>query len=306
MRFVRWQGFAFVFLACSLSALAAERIAVVTLLEGPAALVRGTTRYALAEGVRVRPGDIIEVSEKGLAEIEFFDGAALALGPGARMLSIVASRGKSATGDYYVTRGAMKISGVKQGETIRLVTPVFTVQPGDGSAVLVLGAADGAVFVEGGAVRITEPAVKGVAPAPAVLKSGEFYARKADQKGALAARPPQSFISALPRTFLDPLPSRLARYKEREIQPKRLDEVSYAEVEDWLKAPPDIRRPLMPRFRPRLADPAFRSELIANLKSPPGVGPDPVSREIQAKESRSGQSRLPGSRRDRSRALARP
>ena len=72
MRFVRWQGFAFVFLACSLSALAAERIAVVTLLEGPAALVRGTTRYALAEGVRFRPGDIIEVSEKGLARDRVF------------------------------------------------------------------------------------------------------------------------------------------------------------------------------------------------------------------------------------------
>jgi hypothetical protein len=273
LRFVRWQGFAFVFLACSVSALASERIAVVTLLEGPAALVRGTTRYALAEGVRVRPGDIIEVSEKGLAEIEFFEGTALALGPGARMLSIVASRSKSATGDYYVARGAMKISGVKQGETMRLITPVFTVQPGEGSAVLVLGAADGAVFVEGGAVRITEPAVKGAAPAPAVLKGGEFYARKADQKGALAARPPQSFVAALPRTFLDPLPSRLARYKEREIQPKRLDEVNYAEVEDWLKAPPDIRRPLMPRFRPRLADPAFRSELIANLKHHPEWDP---------------------------------
>ena len=45
------------------------------------------------------------------------------------------------------------------------------------------------MFVEGGEVRITEPSVKGVAPAPAVLKSGEFYARKADQKGALAATP---------------------------------------------------------------------------------------------------------------------
>ena len=42
-----------------------------TLMEGPAALVRGTTRYALAEGVRLQPGDIIEVSDKGLAEIEF-------------------------------------------------------------------------------------------------------------------------------------------------------------------------------------------------------------------------------------------
>jgi hypothetical protein len=85
------------FLACSLAAPAAERVATVTLLEGPASLVRGVTRYALAEGVRFRPGDIIEVSDKGLAEVEFPEGAAFALAPGTRMLAIAGSRGKSET-----------------------------------------------------------------------------------------------------------------------------------------------------------------------------------------------------------------
>ena len=306
MRFVRWQGFAFAFLACSLSALAAERIAVVTLLEGPAALVRGTTRYALAEGVRVRPGDIIEVSEKGLAEIEFFEGTALALGPGARMLSIVASRGKSATGDYYVTRGAMKISGVKQGETMRFVTPVFTVQPGEGSAVLAAGrgggggirrgrrGADHGARGEGGGARLRQSSRAG----------SSMRARRI--RRARSPAPDAELHLRAAEVFLDPLPSRLARYKEREVQPKRLDEVSYAEVEDWLKAPPDIRRPLMPRFRPRLADPAFRSELIANLKYHPEWDPILFPEKYKPKNPAQGSRRLPGNRRDRSRALARP
>ena len=273
MRFVVWTRYAWALLACSLPAFAAERVGTVTLLEGPAAVVRGATRYALAEGVRLRPGDILEVSDKGLAEIEFPGGTAFALAPGTRMLAVDAPRGKSAAWDYYVTRGALKFSRVKQGESIRVLTPVFTLQPGEGAAVMVVAGAEGSVFVEGGEARITEPPAKGASPPPLTLKTGEFYTRKADQKAAVSSRPSQPFIAGLPRIFLDPLPSRLARYKDREVQPKRVEEVAYADVEDWLKAPPEIRRPLMPRFRPRLSDPAFRAALTANLKSHPEWDP---------------------------------
>ncbi len=260
-------------LACPLAAAAADPVATVTLLEGPAALVRGVTRYALAEGVRLQPGDIIEVSDKGLAQIEFANGVALALSARTRMLAVSTSRGKSAAGDYYVMQGALKLSGVKQGASFRFVTPVFTLQPAEGAAVLVVGSGEGSVFVEGGEARLIEPPAKGVAPAPLRLKSGEFFTRKADRKGAVAPRPSQAFIGALPKVFLDPLPSRVARFKEREVQPRRVEDVSYAEVEAWLKAPPDIRRPLLARFQPRVSDPAFRSGLVANLRFHPEWDP---------------------------------
>jgi hypothetical protein len=259
----RW---AFALLVCPLAAGAADRIATVTLLEGPAALMRGVTRYALVEGVRLQPGDIIENGDKGVTEIEFSDGAALALGPSTRMLTVSASRGKSAAGDYYVMQGALKLSGVKQAASVRFVTPVFTLETAEGTTVLVVDKGEGSVFVESGEARLIEPAAKGAASGPLRLKNGEFYTRKAEQRGTVAPRPSQAFIGALPRIFLDPLPSRMARYKERETQPRRGEEVSYADVEAWLKAPPDIRRPLIPRFRPRIHDPAFRSGLVANLK----------------------------------------
>jgi len=273
LRFLVWGGCALALFACPPCAPAAERVAIVTLLEGPATLVRGVTRYALAEGVRFRPGDIIEVSDKGLAEMEFSEGAAFAMAPGTRMLAIEQPRGKSGTVDYYVTRGALKLSRVKPGENMRFLTPAFTLQPGEGTIVLAVGGAEGSVFVEGGEVLIAEPPAKGAAAPPLRLKTGEFYTRKVDQKGVVATRPSQSFIAGLPKIFLDPLPSRLARYKDREVQAKRVEDVSYADVEEWLKAPADIRRPLMPRFRPRLSDPAFRSALVANLKSHPEWDP---------------------------------
>jgi hypothetical protein len=80
-------------------------------------------------------------------------------------------------------------------------------------------------------------------------------------------------MAAMPKAFFDPLPSRMARYKERETQPKRVDEVSYADVEAWLKAPPAIRRPLVARFEPRASDATFRAGLEANLRFHPEWDP---------------------------------
>jgi hypothetical protein len=250
----------------------------VTLLEGPAALVRGVTRYALAEGVRVQSGDIIEVGDKGLAEIEFPDGVALALGAGTRMLAISIPRGKSAAGDFYVMHGALKVAGVGKSARLRFLSPIFTLQPAEGVSVMIVRGEEGSVFVESGGARLA------VAPETVSLKSGEFYTRKAGLKGAVAPRPSPAFIAAMPKAFLDSLPSRMARYKERPVQPKRVDDVSYAEVEAWLKAPLAIRRPLVSRFEPRASNPAFRSSLIANLKFHPEWDPILFPEKYEPKE----------------------
>jgi len=265
-------------LASPMVAAAAEPAATLTLLEGEAGLVRGVARYALAEGVRLQSGDIVEVGEKGLAEIEFPDGAAIALGAGTRMLAQSMPRGSSAAGDYYVMRGLLKVSGVNKAARLRIPTPAFMLQPVDGVSVLIVRDGDGSVFIENGGARLT------VAPATLNLKTGDFYARKAGQKGAVAPRPSQEFIATLPKLFLDPLPSRMARYKDREVQPKRIDDVSYADVEAWLKAPLVIRRPLVARFEPRANDPKFRASLEANLRFHPEWDPVLYPEKYEPKE----------------------
>jgi hypothetical protein len=254
-------------LVCPAVAAAADSVATVTLLEGSAGLIRGVTRYALAEGVGLHPGDIVEVGDKGLAEIEFGGGAALALGAGTRILAVALAQGGSTGSDFYALHGSLKLSGVKAGTHFRLATPVLTLQPGQGTAVMVVGAGEGSVFIENGDARLSIP------PPPVRLKSGDFYTRKGGQKGTVAPRPSQAFIAGLPKLFLDPLPSRLARYKGRQIQPRQIGEVSYAEVEAWLKAPPELRRPMVSRFRSRASDPAFRSALVSNLKFHPEWDP---------------------------------
>ena len=194
------------------------------------------------------------------------------MGPGTRVFAIGESRGKSEKGDYYVTRGALKLSRLKRGVTFRFVTPFFVLQPIEGATVFVLETGAGAVFVEAGAAQVEEPAAKGPGQTRS-LKGGTFYSRRQDQAGVLAQRPAAGFISALPRVFLDPLPSRFERFKNRETQPRRMDEVAYADVEDWLQAPRDIRRPLLKRFRPRARDAAFRADLVKNLSHHPEWDP---------------------------------
>jgi len=267
LRVVLPMCWAFFLLACPLAAAAADPAPTLTLLEGPAGLVRGVARYALAEGARMQSGDIIEVGDKGLAEIEYPDGTAIALGAGTRMLAVSMPRGKSAAGDYYVMQGALKVAGVSKAARLRVFTPLFTLSPVEGVSVMVVGAGAGSVFIESGEARLA------AAPATLSLKSGEFFARKAGQKGAVAQRPSKEFIEALPKAFFDPLPSRMARYKEREAQPKRIDDASYADVEAWLKAPPAIRRPLVARFESRASDPKFRAGLEANLRFHPEWDP---------------------------------
>jgi hypothetical protein len=288
VRIVQLRRWALALLACPLAASAADATVTVTLLEGPATLIRGVTRYALAEGVRLQPGDILEVSEKGLAEMEFADGVALALGPKTRVLALSVPHGKPAPGEFYATQGTLKLAGLKQGARFRLLTPVFVLQPVEGTVVLALGNTEGSVFVETGEARLAGRSARGAAPMR--LKSGDFYTA-GENKGGVAGRPSPAFIAALPKAFLDPLPSRLARYKDRQAQPRPLEPVKYAEVETWLKAPPEIRRPMPARFHSRAADPAFRAALVENLKFHPEWDPILFPEKYQPKETEADSGR---------------
>ena len=236
-------------------------------------MVRGATRYALTEGVRTQPGDIIEVADKGLAQIEFADGAALAMGARTRLLVVSTLSGKPAHAEYYVLRGALKLTGVKQDARFRFANPVITVRPVEGDVVLVVGGGDGSVFVESGETQVT------VGPSTVRLRAGDFYTRRDGRTGAVASRPSKAFIASLPKLFFDPLPHRMAGYETRLVEPRQVGEVSYADVEAWLKAPSAIRLPLVTRFERRAADPAFRASLVKNLKYHPEW--DPILNPVQ-------------------------
>jgi hypothetical protein len=273
-------------MACGVAP-AAEPPAVVTLLEGQAALLRGTVRYALAEGVRLQTGDIVELGEKGTMLVEFADGCEFSLGPKARFyIGALVPRAAKAGGisDFYLMQGWGKLSSGKSAAPVRITTPVFGVGTADATAVMQLTDGEGAMFVESGEVRVAEGFAKASPASPVRLRGGEFFTRKADQKGAIAPRPAPAFVAAMPKAYLDNLPSRLGKYKDREVNPRATGELAYTDVEMWLKAPPEIRKPIMQRFIPKANDPAFRHALVANLRSHPEWDPILFPEKYKPKE----------------------
>jgi hypothetical protein len=259
-----------------------------TIVEGEATLVRGTTRYALLEGVRLASGDIVQTAGKTFVRIEFPDGSHVDLGPKTGLLNAIVTASRnvkpSGTNHPFLLSGLMKYSGSKAANAgHRYTTPHFTVTASESVAVIEVAATEASIFVESGEVRLAESGSK-FSGAPQRLKAGEFYSRKYGQKSTVTPRPSQAFISALPRGFLDTIPPRLSRFKDREIAPKRGDEITYADVEAWLKTNRDVRRPLIQRWRSRASDPAFRTALIANLKDHPEWDPILFPEKYKPKE----------------------
>jgi len=239
-----------------------------TLLEGQATLLRGTRGYVPAEGVRLRDADILHTGKNGFVQLEFDDGAALELGAETRVLtSLPGWRGQPpAIGPQYQIAGWIKLSvpSRKGGTPYRVNTPHLDLLVGAGVGVLQIGAAEASLFMESGEGAVLEPT--GRAVARTTVPSGRFYVRKAGQRGVVVERPTKAFLESMPRVFRDTLPLRLAKFKGRDVSPRPGPDFSYADVADWLKSDPAVRRALVPLWRPKADDPDFRAGLVANMR----------------------------------------
>jgi len=267
-------GPCFQFVATLLGACAsafAQTAGTLTLAEGSVELIRGATLYSATQGVRLGDGDILSIDPKGQAQIEFQDGVILNLSQGARaMLTNIASgaRGQS---EIAVLSGWAKFTQKKssKGAQYRYLTPRAEITAGEATAVLNAGDGSTDIYIESGAVRFSEIGRKGVQRIARDAKGGEFIVRRGEQPATLGPRPSAEFIKNMPRHFRDDLPVLLDRFKNRRSEPKREHEVTYAEVEAWLKAGPSIKRNFVKRFEIRSKDSEFRRKLIENLREHP-------------------------------------
>jgi hypothetical protein len=123
------------------------------------------------------------------------------------------------------------------------------------------------VFAESGEVALQERRA-GKVVGKVTVKSSEFYSRAADGKAGTTARPTGTFIQMLPRAFLDTLPARSAVFATRDVPPKPLGEISYAEAEPWVDAE-GLRASFVTRWKPLAQNPAFREGLVANMARHP-------------------------------------
>jgi hypothetical protein len=257
---------------------AGQGIGSVTLMEGSLRVVRGTTVFQAAEGMRLRQGDILESSEKGFAQLEFVGGAIVALGPASRLYIFRHGQGGKAGGetnevDLVLLSGWLKGESKAGAGSYRYESPVLAAATGNGTVVFHSDKSGCDLFVESGSVEVSEVSPEGNSRQPTAGKSGQFFARRAAQNLTSLPRPNPAFVAAMPVPFRDTLPSRLAHFTGKPAEPKAEHLVSYAEIQPWLTMPPAWRRGLVDRFEPRLSDPEFRKQLEMHVAEYPEWDP---------------------------------
>jgi hypothetical protein len=252
---------------------AVQGVGSLTLLEGSVRVIRGTNVLRGVEGMRLRPGDILESSDAGFAQLEFNGGAVVALGPSSHVYIYRHPgdriAGGKETAELLLLSGWMKGESGNVGGSYRYETPTLAATTTAGT-ILVHAFGDGSeIFVESGGATIGDVGGDGMVHAPAPAKAGQFFTRHAGKNMATAGRPNPAFIEAMPKAFRDTLPSRAAHFAGKTFEPKVDHAVSYAEVESYLRMPVSWRRGLAERFGPRLKDAEFRKQVEAHVAEHP-------------------------------------
>jgi hypothetical protein len=245
--------------------LAAEPVGVVTILDGDAVLIRGLSKFALAEGVRIAANDLAETGKNTFLRVEFTDGTVVDLGPATRVQLNRPSLRQGDRPSLYLLTGWLKLSASKlsSGSKGSIASREFDALAVGGEAVERVERAAGAVFAESGAVRVIDrrhgPAM------PVSLESGDYVTLRGRDAARVERQPPREFVAALPRQFEDRLPSRIALFRDREVSAKSSGTFTYAEVEPWIDAEPLIRRRFVREWVAKADDDEFRQRLDAGL-----------------------------------------
>jgi hypothetical protein len=211
----------------------------------------------------VQKDDILETDAAG-AQVEAGPQAIVALGPHTRVLL-----GNPAT-DVALLEGWVKVS-VKTGRSGAIATPALAVTLASGSAIVGAGKTAGldAVFAEEGAQQAARVDANGKPGGTLKLAAEQYAAIDPAKPQPVAGRPPRAFITAMPPAFRDGLAPAPPVRNAGKVQPVRERDADYADVAAWLAAPLSARRDLLARFKPRLADPAFRKALERDAAAGP-------------------------------------
>jgi hypothetical protein len=249
-----------------------QQIGTVTLKEGDMRLIRGTTVMQGVEGMRLNRGDILELGNPGLAQLEFVSGTVVGLGPDSRLFLLSYPNGASTpsnAAELVLLSGWLKGEGSPKSAFYRFDTPSLGAITKDGTVVLHASGESSEIFVESGTATIAQLTSAGNTSESSAGKAGQFFVRLREKKVVRADQPSGNFVNSLPIPFRDTLPSRLSRFTGKPAEPKRQHEVSYSDIRAWLVMAPRWRKNLVSRFQPRLKDDAFRQEIEAHLDDHP-------------------------------------
>jgi hypothetical protein len=241
--------------------------AVLTLAEQPLRLIRGATVYKAGGGVAMQRDDILETGDAG-AQVEAGADAIVALGPHSRVLvANLAADGKSPV-EVELLRGWMKIA--TRGRRAAVATPALKVGFATGATIVHAGDGLDAMFAEEGEQQVARVDGKGTAGPVLKLGAEQYAGLEAGKPQPVAGRPPRAFVEAMPPAFRDHLARVPGVANAGKVPPTKEREAEFTDVGEWLASTLPARRRFVARFKPRLSDPDFRTQLDRAF----GQGPD--------------------------------
>jgi hypothetical protein len=258
-----------------------------TIVDGDARVLRGTTWFALVPGASVQEGDVVDVADGAIVQVELARGAAVSVGgPAAAYAAALPAKGPA---EWVFARGWTKVRAVA-ANPLRLRSAILDLDVTDGIVVARLDPGQSAAFVEQGSAGVGIPAARGKSSPAGDLREGEFVSRVPERQPTFGEHPVAAFITAMPRYMRDALPTLAPRFPGRPpaLHPGR--DVSFPEAEPWLLGG---TRPLFARrFASRLRDPEFRNAAAARASALPewsrALRPQPAqsSHDVAAGERR--------------------
>lgn len=253
--------------AAAADAGAKARFGVVTMLDGDGVVLRDDDRLAAAEGVALQPGDVLATGPKTrLLRVETPGGLSVALGPDTRALVAPALGAGEGSPTVYLLSGWAKVAA--PGQAASIAAAQLSVDASGGTVVVSVLPDTTIAFAEAGPLRVRPHAVDTVL----LLQSGEMLAwAPGNDKPRRSPRPSPLFVQQMPRPFMDPLPSRLARFQGAAStpEPKVLGGVAWSDAQPWIDGEPAVRRWSLRRWRALAREPEFRRGLAADMRAHP-------------------------------------
>jgi len=237
-----------------LTSASAAEIGVATIVDGNVRTLRGASWYKLVAGASIEEGDIVEVADRGQAQIELPGGTLVNLARGTSYVVPAAPKASPAGPPALVVPSGW-VKAVVKAPGLRIRTTTSEVVVATGNIVVHADAPRLEAFVEAGRARLVALNANGSEASVHEGKQDEFWSTSASGAFVPSTRPPKPFIDAMPRHFLDPLPALAGKFKTR-VALVRDRDVSYAEAQPWLAG--RDRAVFERRFASRLSDPAFR------------------------------------------------
>lgn len=244
--------------------------AVLTLADQPLRLIRGAAVYRAGSGVAVQKDDILETGAAG-AQVEAGADAIVALGPQSRVLvANLAADGKSPV-ELELLQGWIKVYAKDRRASV--VTPALQVTLASGSTIVHAGGSQDAVFAEEGEQQAARVDDKGKADSPLKLPAEQYAGIDPAKPQPVPGRPPRAFVGAMPPAFRDHLARVPDVRNAGKVAPTKEREAAFADVDDWLASTLPARRRFVARFKPRLLDADFRTQLDRALGQSPDWKP---------------------------------